>query len=219
MFRTPSVALAAAVLAAALLLPAPAAAQQPYYGSDTFTRFELTPFVGYRLDGELDDTDFGFAFSDFEPEVDESEVYGVSLGFGLNPNMLIEVLVNRQDTQIVFEPVRSRDERIVSDVELTTVHVGFVYQWRLGQADPYVVLSGGVTQFDEELADDEDTRFSGSVGGGVKLRFTDHLGLRLEGRMFLTDVDSEFGDDDRRRYDRDDALFQPEASAGLIFSF
>lgn len=200
------------------VLALPAAAQ-PVSGSAD-ARFELTPFIGYRLDGELDDTDFGFAFSDFEPEVDESAVYGVSLGFSLNPNMLIEVLVNQQDTDLVLRPIRRQDELQVADITLTMVHVGFVYQWRLGQVDPYVVGSGGITQVDlDRPGGSDDTRLSGSIGGGVKLRFTDHVGLRLEGRLFVTDFDAEFGDADDRRFERDDVLYQPEASAGLLFSF
>ena len=59
----------------------------------------------------------------------------------------------------------------------------------------------------------------------VKVMFSDHVGLRLEGRIFSTFMDD---DDDfycSRDYDYDDCdfdddfFFQTQAKAGLVFAF
>lgn len=201
-----------------LLAAAPAAAQPPVGGAAE-SRVEITPFVGYRLAGDVDQG-FGFGFSE-DLEVEESEVFGVGLDFGIAPNMQIEVWASRQDTALVENGLILDPPRPRIDLTLTTVHAGFLYQWLLGQADPFVVFGGGATRIEPDRPGSSgETRLSGSVGGGVKVRFNRHLGLRLEGRILAVDFDSGFDDDDRR-FDRGDEewLVQPEASAGVIFSF
>ena len=71
---------------------------------------------------------------------------------------------------------------------------------------------------------DSEDQFSASLAAGVKLRFNQNLGLRLEGRGYWTNLDTEFRDDGfgcrRRRCDRvDEALYQLEGNVGLIFAF
>ena len=48
-----------------------------------------------------------------------------------------------------------------------------------------------------------------SAGGGVKVRFTDHLGLRLEGRVYWVDLPQEVGGD----------FVETDLGAGLILRF
>lgn len=210
------IAAAALSFVAALLLTLPAAAQAP-----VGPRFELTPFAGYRLDGEVESE---YDFFDPDLQVDESAVYGVTADFALNPNMQIELLASRQDSELsVGDELFGQPATVLADITLTTVHVGFLYQWLPGQANPFVVVSGGLTEIDpDDPAFDSDTRLSASIGGGVKLRFTPNLGLRLEARVFVTDVDTSFGEGelrDRRFDDDDDVLVQPEGSVGLILAF
>lgn len=204
------------VFAAALTLAALPAAAQPGAGD---SKVDLTLFAGYRLDGDVngDFIDFGR-----DLQVDEGEVFGASVDFSLNRNMQIQLLVNQQDTELLFDDGLFTGRSTVADLTLTTVHVGFVYQWTPGQVHPYVVASGGVTNVDPDLPGaDSDTRLSASIGGGVKLKFSDAVGLRLEGRLFVTDVDPSFGDDERRRRrnNDEDLLVQPEGSVGVVFSF
>jgi opacity protein-like surface antigen len=210
-----------ALVLAAAALAAPAAAQ-PLPGEPVDSRVEITPFAGYRLSGEVDEGLFGFGFFE-DPEVQEGETYGVTLDFGFNPNMQIEVWASRQDTELVQGGLLLDEPRPRIDLTMTTVHVGFLYQWRLGQVDPFVVFGGGATRVDpEQPAFEAETELSGSVGGGVKLRFNRHLGLRLEGRVLAVDFGAGFDDDDDDRFRRRDDeawLVQPEASAGLILSF
>ncbi|MEM6797651.1 MAG: hypothetical protein AAF725_27030, partial [Acidobacteriota bacterium] len=64
-----------------------------------------------------------------------------------------------------------------------------------------------------------------SLGGGVKIFFTDHFGIRLDGRIYSTFV--EEGDEFDCRFDgrrcfryKDDVTFlQFDAKFGLIFAF
>lgn len=193
-----------------LLCPAAAVAQTP--------RFEITPTLGYRLNGEVEADE---RFLDVDPnlEVEESPTYGVTLDFPLNENVQIELLVNQQESHFVLDGGFLEPSVELGDVSLTTGHVGFLFQWGLGQVNPYFVLSGGLTRLDPDFPEIEaETRLSGSLGGGVKLFFNRNVGLRLEGRGYWIDLDADF-EDDRFDSDVDEGLFLGEGSAGLIIAW
>lgn len=202
-----SATLFAVVAAFALFVPVqPATAQSG--------GFEITPFAAYRLSGDVD-FDFGP-----ELEVDEGDLFGVSLDFAINDSMQVEVLASRQETDLILDRGLFGERGRLSDITFTTLHGGFLYHWRNGQVDPFVVASAGVTDVDPGFpGSDSEIRPSGSFGGGVKLHFSEHVGLRLEGRVYVTDLDTSFRDDDDDEFDADDLLVQPEISVGVIFGF
>lgn len=213
------------LILAATAAAAPAAASAQSWAAPRWEtpRFQITPTAGYRLEGDIDteETDF---FFDIDPElqVDEGPAYGVVFVVGLGrTNWQLELLAKRQDSTFVFdEGVLSRSEEL-GDVTLDYYHVGLAYEWRLGQVNPFVAVAGGVAHIDPDFAGlDADTRASGSLGGGLKLYFTDNVGARLEIRGYWTDVEVELRERSRRfDFDADAVLWQGEGSVGLIFAF
>jgi Outer membrane protein beta-barrel domain len=200
------------------LLPAAAAFAQPP-GYLPVGRFEITPFAGYRLEGEFDASD---AFGDVEVEVDEGAVFGLIFDIPLDPNWQIELLANRQETSFVDDEGLFDPASDLGDVTLTYFHAGILFQWGEGQVIPFVTGSLGLAHIQPEFDDlDADDRFSTSFGGGVKLFFADNVGLRLEGRWYWTDLGDDFDDDDFHHHhdDEGDGLFQIEGSVGLVIAF
>lgn len=197
------------------LLPAAAFAQPPGY-IDT-GRFELTPFVGYRLEGDFEASDF----ADVDVEVDEGAVFGLVFDIPLDQNWQIELLANRQETAFVSDEGLFDPAAELGDVTLTYFHAGILFQWGGGQVNPFVTGSIGLAHIQPEFDDlDADDRFSTSFGGGVKLFLADNVGLRLEGRWYWTDLGTDFDDDDFHHHDDDGAgLFQIEGSVGLVIAF
>jgi hypothetical protein len=192
-------------------LPAAAAAQPG--------RFEITPVVGYRLDGEFDARSSDVFDPDLNIEVESSPTFGVLFDIPLAPNWQLELLANRQRSEFVIDRGLLTPGTTLGDVDLTVLQAGFLFQWGYGQVNPFITAAAGLTRIDpkfDELASDD--RFSASVGGGVKIYFGDNIGLRLEGRGYWTDLDTGF-DDRFDRYDSGDGLFQGEGSAGLIIAF
>lgn len=206
-----------AAAVAALLVPAAASAQGAY-------RFELTPQVGYRFGGEIDGNDN--AFFDTDLEVDEGAAFGLTFDIPLSRNFQLELLFNRQDTELVFDEGLFGGNFDVADVTVDYYHVGVLWQGGNADVNPFFVFSAGVTRLDPDVpgADNED-RFSMSLGGGVKIFFNEHVGLRLEGRGFFTAIDDyDSGCYDDRwycddYYDDGDTLAQGQASVGLIFAW
>jgi opacity protein-like surface antigen len=186
-----------------LLVPAAALAQAGHV--------ELSPRVGYRLSGAFD--------PNLNIKVDESVDYGVALDLPLSQNWQFEILANRQQTSFSVDRGLLSTENKLGDVDLTVIHGGFLLEWGVGQVSPFLVASAGVTHIEPQFNElDSDTRFSASLGGGVKVFFTQNVGLRFEARGYWTDLDTGFnGRYDR--YDHGDGLYQGEASAGLIFAF
>ncbi|HEX6898459.1 MAG TPA: outer membrane beta-barrel protein [Thermoanaerobaculia bacterium] len=197
------------------LLPAAAFAQPPGY-LDT-GRFELTPFVGYRLEGDFEASDF----ADVDVEVDEGAAFGLIFDIPLDPNWQIELLANRQETAFVSDEGLFNPAAELGDVTLTHLHVGILFQWGLGQVSPFITGSLGLAHIEPEFDDlDADDRFATSFGGGVKLFLADNVGLRLEGRWYWTDLGDDFDDDDFHHHDDEGAgLFQVEGSVGLVIAF
>lgn len=203
------------LLLAAASLPAAALAQG---------KFEITPTAGYRLSGKIatfDERDD--RFEDTDLEVEESNFYGAVVDIPLGQNWSLELLANRQKSSFVLDEGLFEPEERLGDVEIGYYHVGLLYQWGRGQVNPFVTAAVGLARIEPEARNLEgDDHFSGSLGGGVKVYFSRNVGLRLEGRGYWTSFESGIGDDDgfnRRRRRNEEALYQGEASAGLILAW
>ena len=206
--------------AALLLLPVAAAAQNN--AKRVGNNVELTPFLGFVFGGEYEyiDRDFGFT----RVEIDESESYGLALDIPVGRSFQVELFYTNQDSNLdITEGIGDLDP---DDVELETFHAGVLWQSAAGQVRPFGVLTAGVTKISPGLLEiDSDYQPSVGIGGGVKVMFSEHVGLRLEGRLLITHLDDDFGDDrcchNDRYYDHydDEQIVQGLANVGLVFSF
>ncbi len=200
---------AAAIL---LLLPATASAQ---LGG----RFEITPTLIYRGVGDVDVEDVDI-FDD-SLEIDEGSAFGLVVGIPLGNVVTLELLANRQETELLADDGLFSNETVIADVDIDYYHVGVAFEFGGGQVHPFVAASLGVARITVDLpgTTDED-RPSGSLGGGVKIFFGEHFGLRLEGRGYYIALDDdEDRDNDDDRWENEDSVTQAEASVGLIFSW
>jgi opacity protein-like surface antigen len=212
------------VLFVLLIAPAAAFAQDAGQPNNAYTRgrFELTPTFSYNFGGTISAEDN--YLSDFDLEADDSEAYGVTFGIPLSPWAQIELLASRQQTQLAYDRGLFGGTRGAADFDVTYYHVGGLFQWGNGQIHPYVVASLGVANLNPDMGGaSAENKFSGSLGGGVKIFFTDNIGLRLEGRGFWTLLDSNddyyWDDDCYCDYGYSNTFDQGQASAGLIIAW
>jgi hypothetical protein len=193
-----------------LLLPAVSQAQT--------RRFELTPTVGYRFKGDFT-ADSDLFNRNLDASVDEGATFGAFFDVPLTENWQLEILANRQNTSFIVDEGLFTPETNLGDVTIDYIHAGFLFQWGPGQVNGFVSGGIGLARVDPDFPEVEaENRFSGNLGGGVKILFAPNIGLRLEGRGYWVDLDTGF----RGRYDRfdsDEGLYQGEASAGLIIAF
>lgn len=150
-------------------------------------RFEATPFVGYRMGGsfEQEATETSPAR---DVDLDDGSSWGVDLGLYRDGSSFYELLYSTQSTRMdSSDPELSR-----VDVQTDYYHFGGTLlfadeQWMV----PYLSLTAGATRFSADGDYGSETKFSMSLGGGVRLPFNDHLAATLGLRGYLSFVDSD----------------------------
>lgn len=199
----------ALILAVLLLIPA-AALAQPH-------RFELTPYAGWRFDGEFNvDGDF---LEERDVRLDEGGSFGVIFDVPLNPNWQLEFIANRQNTEFIVDAGLFTPELSLGDVTVDIVTAGILYQWGPGQVQGFFSGGLGIARIEPDReALEAESRFAGNIGGGVKVFLAENVGLRFDGRGYWVDLETGF-EDRNDRFRSDEGLFQGEASIGLILSW
>jgi len=148
-------------------------------------RFELAPFAGYRVGGQFEEEG-----GDGEFELNESSAQGIILNIRAEPNTQWEVLYARQDTDMDTQSLFVSDP--ILDLDIEYFHFGGTYLFEGENTRPFVAMTVGLSRFDPQLSDlSAESYFSASIGGGVQLRASKRLGVRIEGRVFTTFVDND----------------------------
>ncbi len=147
--------------------------------------FEITPFAGYTWGGEFDDSVTGARL-----KVDETANYGVMVDINMDINQdqqsQIELYFSHQATQLKSDNGPFTGNPLF-DLDINYYHLGGTYGMDYGKIKPFLVGTLGVTHMVPQGPGlDALTKFSLSLGGGVKLFATDHIGFRFEGRWFGT---------------------------------
>ncbi len=147
--------------------------------------FEITPFAGYTWGGEFDDSVTGARL-----KVNETGNYGVMVDINMDINQdqqsQIELYFSHQATQLKSDNGPFTGNPLF-DLDINYYHLGGTYGMDYGKIKPFLVGTLGVTHMVPQGPGlDALTKFSLSLGGGVKLFATDHIGFRFEGRWFGT---------------------------------
>ena len=163
---------AAGLVVSLLAVTAAQAADEPPHRN----RFELTPFFGSMGGGEFEDVATG-ASRDLKSDTN----YG--LFFDMNAEgyeRQYEMFYTRQSTELDGSPN--------VDMDTQYLHIGGIVNFTdVGYVVPYFGLTVGATRLEPDAPGlDATTRLSFSVGGGMKIPLTKHVGLRLDGRAYVT---------------------------------
>jgi len=143
---------------------------------------EITPHYGYRFGGGLTDyytgTDYDF---------NDSESYGLTVNYtlGLMGDTQLDFSWSRQDTEM---DVRGNYPRDTFDVTVDYWQAGGLKQWNEDESvRPFIIGSLGAAHFSPGPADlSSATRFALAFGGGVKILPSEHIGIRLQGKLYGT---------------------------------
>jgi opacity protein-like surface antigen len=192
---------------------------------------EISPFAGYLFGGEFArGTTSAF---DSRVDVDDEATYGIRLGYNITDNFEIEAQASHTETAFVTDDDElfgdEGDDLGDLDIDYFLGYMTFNFGHR--RAVPYVTVGAGVARLDPDIPFSDarqDTRFTGSLGVGVKAFVNPHFGLRFDGRGYATslgdrDRDDRFFCDDDDFFDDCDNdrewLTNGEISFGLLFAF
>jgi hypothetical protein len=179
-------------------------------------RIEITPFGGHQSGGEFEDYN-----RNSDLEIKNDSVYGAIVGFGQEESLSqLELYFSHQESELGGTGAFSSANLFELDVDY--YHIGVAVRFDRGNLQPYIVGSLGATCFDPQFSNlDSEAYFSFGLGGGVKWLPFEHVGVRLEGRVFGTFVNTEGtvynGPNGTVAVGHTDVQFQYNAIAGLIF--
>lgn len=177
----------------------------------------LTVMGGYQFGGEFEDEATGD-----EVELDETPNFTVLLNLPYELDTEFEYVFSRQATSLQASGQFSGDE--LFDLDVYYLHVGGIALVNPDRVEPYVSGSLGLTHMrPSDSGLDSETRFSLSLGGGVRVPLGERLALRFDLRGFVTMLNgggSLFCTDGNCNVRIvSDGFLQYAASAGIAFRF
>jgi OmpA-OmpF porin, OOP family len=192
---------------------------------------EISPFAGYLFGGEF--ARGTTSVFDFRVDVDDDATYGLRLGYNITDNFEIEAQASHTATQFVTgnNELFGNGSDNLGDLDIDYFMGYMTFNFGHRRAVPYVTVGAGAARLDPNIPGSNarrDTRFTGSLGVGVKAFVNPHFGLRFDGRGYATSLDNNRRRDDRFCDDNDffdrcdnnrDWLTNGELSVGLIFAF
>ena len=130
--------------------------------------FNLTPFVGLGLGGDLENA---------------PATFGAALGYGLNERWSAEA-------EVAFTPGGEQGVLTEFDTRIWTLSANVLYHFTAENVSPYLTAGLGVIGANADLpaplpdVDDSTTEFGLNWGGGVKTAMNQNWGLRADLRFF-----------------------------------
>lgn len=206
-----------------------AAAQAGDVHRNDTQNFEIAGFGGWSLGGEFKWQNGGAIVNGEATAtgsrigLDDHSSFAVVADLRASESSAYELLYSREATQL--KPLGAA---AATNVTVSYLHLGGTLM--LDDSDrplkPYAIGGLGITRLQPGETGSSRTRFSGSLGLGLRYAATQHLSLRLEGRGFVTlmNNDSVFCKSDQsglicRVHGNGTTFIQGQLLAGVAFAF
>lgn len=146
---------------------------------------DVTGFVGYRFGGSVFIEDFGFDV-ELGPELSYGFKVDVNFSEITEGHFFLEALFSTQKALVNVASTGTPDLEL-GDTHVRYFHGGIGFEWGRSSLRPFWVGTVGVTRFSpvpEKVRG--TTEFSTGFGGGLKVLLNEHIGARIDARMFAT---------------------------------
>jgi opacity protein-like surface antigen len=144
--------------------------------------FAVSPFAGYRFGGS-----FTLTGTDTHVDVDDHAAYALALDLSTDHQQTqYELFYSRQSTSL------GSQSPVPSGLVVEYLHIGGtadLFDSAESRLQPYAIGSLGATRFSPD-GGSRKTKFSASLGVGVRTAVTQHVAFRLEARGFFTVLSS-----------------------------
>ena len=150
------------------------------------TRYEITPFVGYRLNGDFNLVD-PTTNRRQRANLEDHGSFALALAVRRDDYSQYELLYAREETRL-----EKTSPLAPLDVNVEYLHLGGTLDANVDSdfpLQPYILGGLGLTRLTLQSGTD-DSRFSISLGGGLRVPLSPHFSLRFEARGYLTFIDT-----------------------------
>ena len=144
---------------------------------------EIVPFAGYMFGGSV-------KYYEGKVKIDNGVNYGVSVLVPMHQLLDIEINYTRMDSKASF--TKYAGYPLLEDKETTMatnyIQIGGISKFysQNTKVTPFGSLSLGATWFSPTDGSFQDVwRFSAALGLGVKMMFSDRIGIMLRGRLLM----------------------------------
>ena len=154
----------------------------------------ISPMFGYTTAGSLD---LGEQDLD-DVVVDGGITWGGQLGFSAHPGFTFEASYMQQESALKLNsalPGSLVPPGKLIDMKVAQLHGNFLFE-KIGYGNttrPYFLLGLGATFFNPDGNFDTESRFSFSIGAGVKVEASEKVGLKIQGKYNPTYLDDDYG--------------------------
>ncbi len=156
--------------------------------------FEITPTAGWRFGGTTSESATAYIE---KVDVKDSLSWGLTVEYAVTPWGSLEALWSHQNTNLTakFTAAGIGNDEKLSHLNVDTIQLGGM--WMSGdpsnKARLYFDVLFGVTILTPSPELSTLSRFSASIGGGIKYYLGDHFGLRLGARWLPVYINSASG--------------------------
>ncbi len=157
---------------------------------------ELNFYADYlwtsRVSATVPDGSGGFTAGNFD--IKNNPAYGIALDVEVRPGTQVELLYERQESEMEFIPnTFGSPTQTLGDVTTSYYHIGALQGFRRGKVMPYTGGTIGATSLDPSQAGETKWMFSFAFHAGAKVYLSERIGLRLNGRLFASFLDASGG--------------------------
>ena len=197
------------------------------------SRYQFTAYGGYRWGGEVRDANTVADAVLFDLEFENGPVAGLIFDLVTSaPYMQLELSWDHQFTSLDAKNNTTGEVDKLGDVSIDTWHLGFLYEvsQMYNYTDtpplrPFLGISLGGTRYGPAVESiDSEWRFSIGFMLGIKVFFTERVGVRMQGRLltaYFNSDDGLFCDSAGRCFAATNAAFvnQFDLTAGITLGF
>jgi len=177
---------------------------------------QVAPFASYRFGGDLYEV-----FTATTLDIDGAPCVGVMADVFVKEGSWVSFFYSHQQARVELPGPLGSSPRFAT-LSIDQWHAGGTQELDGGVVRPFLGGTGGLTRF--AGAQDSEMRFSLAGSAGVKLLPSEHVGARLDARLYAVFVDGNLGHTVCGGYgcfiDLDVfVIWQMEFSAALVVSF
>ncbi|MEQ8323605.1 MAG: hypothetical protein RIC15_11785 [Vicingaceae bacterium] len=156
------------------------------------SKIELTPTAGYSFNGRT-------YYVSAESDLSDAASYGAQLSYRIYRDNLVELMYYTSSTEAsttIFYGRNAGTELRTTPLTVSYFQLGGTREFSTEKVRPYTAFSVGATLFHPTdktssnlesmpLSNSDIWAFSATLGGGVKVLFSERVGLRLNARLML----------------------------------